>query len=268
VVLTGATDGIGRATALLLASEVGHLILHGRKPVSDVADLLDAVRASIQPASRLDYVSADFGELAQVDRMARDIRGLTDRIDVLINNAGRAGPPTRTATVDGNEITLQTNYLAPVALTDRLIDLVGNASAGRVVNVGSATHFSASLRLDDLNLAYGRYSPTEVYAHSKLALIMWSCWLAAHRPRPSVEVVCMHPGVISTKVLGAMFSIGGNRPEQAASDLRFVAQRHGDNGAYYDRRRPAPPNPEASDSATEERLHEVTSRLVRDPAPS
>jgi NAD(P)-dependent dehydrogenase (short-subunit alcohol dehydrogenase family) len=74
-----------------------------------------------------------------------------------------------------------TNYLAAVALTTGLSDVI--ADGGRIVNVASATHLSATLRLDDLTLANGGYSPSAAYAQSKLALVTYSCWLARHRTR-------------------------------------------------------------------------------------
>jgi NAD(P)-dependent dehydrogenase (short-subunit alcohol dehydrogenase family) len=268
VVLTGATTGIGRATALAIAGRAGRLILHGLEPEHDVADLLAMVRAAMRPEAQLRHFPADYGELANVTRLARDIRAVTDRIDILINNAARPGPPTHTVTGAGNEVTLQTNYLAPVVLTTALIDLIGTGPPGRIVNVASATHLSAMLRLDDLNLARQRYSPSTAYAHSKLALVTYSCWLAAHRPSPSLEVVSMHPGVISTRLLHAMFSIAGDRPEGAAANIWHVASRRGDNGTYYDERTPERPNPQASDPAIQNRLHDLTSRTLRDQLPS
>ncbi|MBA2949657.1 SDR family NAD(P)-dependent oxidoreductase [Streptomyces himalayensis] len=258
IVLTGATTGIGRATAMALAERAGHLILHGLERQDDVADLLDAVQTTMRADTRLSYLQADYSDLAQVERLARQIRAATDRIDILINNAARPGPPARTVSGAGHEITFQTNYLAPVLLTSRLIDLIGDGRRGRIVNVASATHLSATLLLDDLSLAHHPYSASTAYAHSKLALVTYSCWLAVHRPSRSLDVVSMHPGVISTRLLHAMFSVAGDRPEHAAANLRYVASRRDDNGAYYDERNPAPPNPQASDRARQDRLHDAT----------
>jgi NAD(P)-dependent dehydrogenase (short-subunit alcohol dehydrogenase family) len=259
IILTGATTGIGRATALALAGRAGHLILHGLESKGRVAELLDAVRAALPPDGALSYFAADFSELVEAERLVTDIRGVTDRVDLLVNNAARPGPPTRTVTDTGHEITFQTNYLAPVVLTSGLLDLM---PAGRVVNVASATHLSAKLHLDDLTLARHGYSPSTAYAHSKLALVTYSCWLAAHRPSPAIDVVSMHPGVIATGLLHAMFAVGGDPPEHAAANIQYVASLRDDNGTYYDERRPASPNPEATDPATQDRLHGATVDLL------
>jgi NAD(P)-dependent dehydrogenase (short-subunit alcohol dehydrogenase family) len=233
VVLTGATTGIGRATAVALAPRVRRLIVHGPDASTDVPT--DAA-----------YLRADYGRLAEVVALARDVRSATDRVDLLVNNAARPGPPARTPSADGNEVTWQTNYLAPVALTTLL-----SGHVGRIVNVASATHLSASLHLD-------AYSPSGAYAHSKLALVTYTCWLADHLPPTATAAVSVHPGVIATDLLRAMFSIGGDRPERAAENLIDVATRDGDNGTYYDERTPAAPNPIALRRDAQERLHEQT----------
>jgi NAD(P)-dependent dehydrogenase (short-subunit alcohol dehydrogenase family) len=261
VLLTGATSGIGRATALAIADRTDHLILHGLEPEPDVSGLLDAVRGAMRPAAQLSYVSGDFGDSDIVMAVAEAVRRVTDRIEVLVNNAGRPGPAVRTLTPAGIEVTFQTNYLAPVALTSALMDLLGAGQRSRIVNVASATHESASLRLNDLTFKHG-YAPSAVYAHAKLALVTYSCWLADHRPAPAIEVVSMHPGVISTPLLHAMFSIAGDRPEYAAANVVDVIEHRDDNGTYYDERRPAAPNPQAIDPAAQQALIEVTARLL------
>ena len=258
VVLTGASTGIGRATALDIARSAGHLVLHGLEPERSVTTLLSGVRATMRPGARLTYLQADYDDLAQVDRLADRITEVTDRIDLLINNAARPGPPARTINDAGVEITLQVNYLAPVLLTGRLIDRIGAGGRGRIVNVASATHFSATLDLADFEVGPHRYSPSAAYAHSKLALVTYSLWLAAHRPRPALDVVSMHPGVIATGLLHAMFSVTGDAPEYAAHNIIDVASRRDDNGTYYDERDPETPNPQASDPAVQQRLHELT----------
>jgi NAD(P)-dependent dehydrogenase (short-subunit alcohol dehydrogenase family) len=264
IVLTGATSGIGRATALTVADRADHLLLHGIEPEDRVTDLLDGVRRR-GGDGRLTYLPADFGDPRSVTDLAAAIHQQTDHIDVLINNAARPGPPSRTVTKAGQEITFQTNYLAPVALTEGLADLVARAPRGRIINVASATHLSATLDLDDLTLGRSGYSPATAYAHAKLALVTWTGWLAAHRPGPTVEVVSLHPGVISTRLLHEMFAVQGQPPEHAAQNIAQIMQLNGDNGTYYDEQAPATTNPQASDPAVQDRLHELTEAILGHP---
>ena len=264
VVLTGATSGIGLAAARLFAQDAGVLILHGRQPAEKTAVLLSDLRLTMRPDAQVHFVRADYRNLTEVDRLAREIAGLTNRIDLLINNAGCAGPSRRTVLPNGNEVTFQVNYLAPVALTTMLLPLLSTSAPGRIVNIASATHYSPpGLDLEDLNLSGYRYSAYNAYANSKLALVAWSCWLARNRPSGQVEVVSMHPGVIATKILREMVGGGGDPPEVGAAHVRYVAARHGDNGAYYDKRRRAEPNPEASDPVVQDALHARTSALLQ-----
>jgi short chain dehydrogenase len=178
---------------------------------------------------------------------------------LLLHGPEPRGPraPTRTVTGDGNEQTLQVDYLAPVALTSLLLHRLAGQDRARIVNVASATHLSATLDLDDLGLRRG-YSPVTAYAQAKLAVVTYTCWLAGHIPHPGVEAVSVHPGVIATGLLHAMFSIGGASPEGPGRTLVAVAGRSGDNGTYYDETRPADPNPLARDPAVQQRLLDVT----------
>lgn len=253
VVLTGATSGIGLATAAVLAARADRLVLHGPGPRDDA--WLDSLRAGA--GARVDYVRADYSRLAEVPALARDVAALVPRVDVLVNNAGRPGRPRREVTPDGHEATWQVNYLAPVLLTEELLRL---GAVGRVVDIASATHYGAVLDPDDLESAHGYHGPA-AYARSKLALVTYSCWLA--RERPGVEVVAMHPGVVATDLLHAMFAVGGVPPQAAADDVAAVVARHGDSGTYYDERRPAAPDAAATDPATQRWLRERTVAALR-----
>jgi NAD(P)-dependent dehydrogenase (short-subunit alcohol dehydrogenase family) len=245
VVLTGATTGIGRATALQLAGQVDRLIVHGPQTRDEVAELLERLPGAT-------YLQADFSTRAGVEQFAAAARDTAGRVDLLINNAARPGPARRTVSQDGNELTLQINYLAPVLLTERLLDITG-----RIVNIASATHLSAELWLDDLQLQRHQYAASTAYAHSKVALVTYSCWLARR-----AEVVSMHPGVIATELLHSMFAIGGDSPEHAAANVIAVARRSADTGTYYDEQRPAEPNPVATRPDVQDRLHRLTSELL------
>jgi NAD(P)-dependent dehydrogenase (short-subunit alcohol dehydrogenase family) len=237
VVITGASSGIGSATARLLAGGVHRLVTHGLAPV----DLPGAA-----------YVPGDFRRLDSAVATAQRVSQLTDRVDVLINNAAMPGASQRTVTSDGHELTLQVNLLAGALLTDRLLPLIPDG--GRIVNVASATHYSASLDLDDLELAHGGYSPVRAYAHSKLAIVTYSAWLGRELKSAGVDVASVHPGIIGTGLLHAMFGAGGAPAEGAASVLVDLAQRPLESGAYYDEHNVTRPNPEALDRSKQEGL--------------
>lgn len=257
VLLTGATSGIGRATALALAPLADMLLLHGPEPSAAVTELLDEVRLLLRPGSEVAYLQADYGHLVGVAQLAEEVLSRTERLHLIINNAALPGPPARTMSSDGNELTLQVNYLAPIALTALLREHMPGHGTARIINISSATHLSATMRWDDLDLATG-YSPTTAYAQSKLALVIYTCWVAGRLSSPEVEVVSMHPGVISTRLLHSMFSLDGDPPEDAADRVVAVARRSGDNGTYYDEATPSEPNPLALDHGAQCQLHDLT----------
>jgi NAD(P)-dependent dehydrogenase (short-subunit alcohol dehydrogenase family) len=237
--------------------------VHGPETLDDVAHVVADLRARLSDGASLEYLQCDYGQLAAAGRLADEVVAAADRLDVIINNAARPGAPTRTVTADGNELTLQVDYLAPVALTSLLLDRLADQDRTRIVNVASATHLSATLDLDDLDIRRG-YTPVTAYARAKLALVTYTCWLADHVPHPGIEAVAVHPGVIATGLLHAMFASGGDRPERAARTIVVVAARSGDNGTYYDETRPGEPNPVARDLGVQQRLHDLTAaRLAR-----
>jgi NAD(P)-dependent dehydrogenase (short-subunit alcohol dehydrogenase family) len=246
VVLTGATSGIGLATAQRLAGRVGLLILHGIEPSSP-----------LPPRNDVAYFRADFSSLEAVAGLASRIRGIARHIDILVNNAARPGPPHRTIASSGFELTFQTNYLATVALTR----LLGEPE--RIVNVASATHLSATLDPDDVNLARHRYAPGTAYAQSKLALVTETCRLAGTLPETTRTAVSVHPGIVSTALLHAMFSIRGDDPQHAAGNLLHVIGEDYDNGTYYDESTPAAPNPAATAPAFQRALFELTETALK-----
>jgi NAD(P)-dependent dehydrogenase (short-subunit alcohol dehydrogenase family) len=262
VLLTGATDGLGRALADRLADRPDTLlILHGRD-----APKLDAVRRALEGSrARIATAVADLGDLDRVRDLARQVAGLTDRLDVLINNAGTA-PVDRRLTVDGHELTLAVNYLAPFALTRALLPLLTAAAPARVVHVASLS--TAPIDFDDLTME-GGYDQGHAYGRSKRALVADGFTLAAELPADQVTVNSLHPGTLMpTKMVRES---GGRTVDTletgVESTLRLVddPELGGITGRFYDRLERASA-PEAEDPAFRARLLAVTEGLVGRPA--
>src|SRR5215475_1173047 len=192
VLITGATDGLGRALADRLACDGDRLILHGRDfgKLEAVAESICYKRGKERPATLL----ADFSELDQVRRMAAEVRSLTDRLDVLVNNAGiGSGEPDgrdRRISGDGYELRFAVNYLASFLLTLELLPLMRVSAPARIVNVASIGQ--QPVDFDDLMLEKS-YDGTRAYAQSKLALIMFGFELARRVPAAQVTVNSLHP---------------------------------------------------------------------------
>jgi NAD(P)-dependent dehydrogenase (short-subunit alcohol dehydrogenase family) len=262
VLLTGATDGLGRALADRLADRPDTLlILHGRD-----APKLDVVRRSLEGSrARIATAVADLGDLDRVRDLARQVAGITDRLHVLVNNAGTA-PVDRRLSVDGHELTFAVNYLAPFVLTRELLPLLTAAAPARVVHVASLS--TSPVGFDDLTME-GGYDQGHAYGRSKRALVADGLTLAEQLPADQVTVNSLHPGTLMpTKMVRES---GGRTVDTletgVVSTLRLVDDPAltGVTGRFYDRQELASA-PEAEDPEFRRRLLAVTERLVGDPA--
>ncbi|MEH1015514.1 SDR family NAD(P)-dependent oxidoreductase [Micromonospora sp. CPCC 206060] len=262
VVVTGASSGIGLAAAVELARRGDQVTLVGRDPARLTA-AADRVREA--SGERPDLFRADFAVLDDVRRLAGELRAAYDRIDVLANNAGAIvlAPVT---TVDGYELTIQANHLAPFLLTHLLRDRVG-----RIVNTASAAHRSGALDPDDLNAPLRRYRSISAYGTSKQANILFTA--EAARRWPELPSCCFHPGVVRTRfandnrivAFGMRFAPFLRTPEQGAATLVWLATQDPSrlvDGGYYLDRRPRRPLPKANDPALAARLWAASVRAL------
>ncbi|HTY30394.1 SDR family NAD(P)-dependent oxidoreductase [Mycobacterium sp.] len=230
VLVTGATDGIGYATARRFVDEGATLYLHAPDLDSGEEAMTRLVKDGAEPL-RLNLVVADFTRLDEVAGLADRLAATLPALDVLVNNAAVAAPEGRTYTQDGLELTFQVNYLAPYLLTTRLVPLLA-AAGGRVVNVSSATHAGGNIKWH--NLAGEQYWPLAAYAQSKLALTMYSRWLA-EAGGASFTALSVHPGVFRTGLLRMYGRVGRPADEAAPILTTLGSPTHPTvDGGYYD----------------------------------
>ncbi|HEX5195467.1 MAG TPA: SDR family NAD(P)-dependent oxidoreductase [Solirubrobacteraceae bacterium] len=265
ILITGATDGHGRALADRLARDGHNLILHGRNP-DRLKDASDEITATYD-APRPQTVLADLADLAQVRRLADDVRKRTDRLDVLVSNAGiGSGEPdgrTRRTSADGYELRFAVNYLAGFLLTLELLPLLEASAPARIVNVASIGQHA--LDFDDLMLEHG-YDGTRAYAQSKLAQIMSGFELADRRPAQRVTVNSLHPSTyMPTKMV--LQEIGrhvDSLEDGAAATHRLVTDPAlaGVSGRFFDRTREARAHEQAYDPAARATLWQRSLDLV------
>jgi NAD(P)-dependent dehydrogenase (short-subunit alcohol dehydrogenase family) len=274
-VVTGATNGIGKETARALGEAGATVAFTGRNPDKG-RRTLEELSASARHPQRMRYFGADFGELAQVRRLAETLHDAYDRIDVLVNNAG-AIYTRRFETGDGFEMTFQVNYLAPFLLTGLLFDMVRNAAPSRIVNVSSGAHLSGHLAFADLQSERG-YSGWRAYCQSKLANVLFTDELAHRAADMGVRANCLHPGTVQTglaqnnrSLLQLAIWFGGPfllTPKQGADTVIWCASSpevEGVSGRYFYKRVPAVKAPEAEDPAIATRLWAVSEDLTGAP---
>jgi NAD(P)-dependent dehydrogenase (short-subunit alcohol dehydrogenase family) len=264
VPITGATDGLGRALAERLAGDGHSLILHGR----DAGRLADT--AAALHGAEVHTVLADLADLGQVRKLANDVRGLTDRLDVFVSNAGIGGGlpagRTRMTSADGYELRFAVNYLAGFLLTLELVPLLRAAAPARVVNVASLGQHP--LDFDDLMIEHG-YSGTRAYSQSKLAQIMSGFELAARIPASEVTVNSLHPGTyMPTKIVMQETGHTVDTLEtgvDATARLAVGADVDGVTGRFFDRTRDARADDQAYDPAARRELWRRSLELVDHP---
>jgi NAD(P)-dependent dehydrogenase (short-subunit alcohol dehydrogenase family) len=253
ILITGATDGLGRALADRLASHGARLILHGRD-AERLATVADEIAAS--GAERPRAVLADLADLKQVAQLAEDVASMTDHLDVLVNNAGvGSGEPAgreRSTSADGYELRLAVNYLAGFRLTLGLLPRMRVARAAngpaRIVMVASLGQ--QPLDFGDLMLTHG-YTGERAYRQSKLAQVMFGIELAHRLPASEITVNSLHPATLMpTKIVLAEHGHPIDSLEtgvDATARLAVDPAVDGKTGRFYDRLVEVDPHEQAHD---------------------
>jgi len=259
--VTGATDGIGRETARELAARGARVLLHGR----DARRAEAALRyvAFSTGNDELEVVLADFTSLRQVRTLAAEVHRRTDRLDVLVDNAG-VWQARRHLTGDGLETTFQVNHLAPFLLTNLLLDLLLAAAPSRVIVVSSGVHHRAAVDLGDLQGAR-RYDGISAYGLSKLGNLLFTYELARRLQGTGVTANALHPGAVSTKLLHAGFRASGDSPADGARTAVYLASSPdvaGETGGYYVDERSASSSPASYDRELQRTFWEISEHLV------
>ena len=259
ILVTGATDGLGRRVAEKLASPGTLLLVHGRDGIRGQA-VVDAITASGGTAT---FHEVDFGSLHAVRRMAEAIAAAHPQIDVVINNAGIALPGgRRRVSDDGHELTFAVNYLAAFLLTRMLLPCLGRARPSRVINVASAGQ--SPIDFEDVMLEQG-YDGMRAYCQSKLADIMFAFDLAEERAGSNTVSASLHP---STYMDTTMVRAAGIRPLNsvdtgAEAVLALVNNPSAAiSGRYFDVQRDARAHAQAYDVAARRKLREISLELT------
>ena len=224
---TGATDGIGKETALHLARKHEKVLIHGRNRGKGL-QVLAQIKSETRKENAALYV-ADFSSLADVKRMAEDIKREQSELHVLVNNAGNFYKE-RMISADGFEMTLAVNHLAPFLLTLLLLDLIKQSAPARIVNVSSSAHKSIrDVDLDYLQSENG-YDPFTTYGISKLGNVLFTKTLAEKLIGTEVTVNSLHPGVVATKLLRKSYNLAGISPAEGAQTSIFLTSSPGVKG--------------------------------------
>jgi NAD(P)-dependent dehydrogenase (short-subunit alcohol dehydrogenase family) len=219
ILITGATDGIGKQAAIKLARMGARIIIHGRNPEKAENVRLEVIQASNNPL--VETVIADLQSLKQVRNLASEVKKRTDHLDVLINNAG-VYVNNRRLSEDGYEMTFAVNHLAPFLLTNLLLDLLKKSSPSRVVTVSSVGHKMVYLNLADLQGKFFFWDWV-AYCRSKLLNILFTFELSERLKGSGVVANAVHPGVISSNLLKSARLGSSMTVEDGADPIVYLA---------------------------------------------
>ncbi|HEX7602970.1 MAG TPA: SDR family oxidoreductase [Polyangiaceae bacterium] len=271
VLVTGASRGIGRVTALELAKKGANvsLLVRNRELGLAVVKEIEALGAK----GKVDLFVADMSSQKDIRRVAAEYREKHDRLDVLVNNAG-AVIMERATTADGLEATFATNHLGYFLLTTLLLDLLKTSAPARIVSVSSDVHRNAKMAWDDLQ-GEKSFSGFGAYGQSKLANALFTVELAKRLEGTGVTANCLHPGVIASQfgrnnkgIMGFFVRVAAPfmaSEEDGAKTSVFLASSpevEGVTGKYFKKSRAVAPSPAAQDEKDAARLWTVSEELV------
>ena len=271
IVVTGATGGIGKATAMGLAALGARVGIVGRDRARLTASA-DELRLG-SANDEIDTFEADLSAQAQVRRVAAEVQEQYPRLDVLVNNVGGLWAH-RHVTSDGLELTFALNHLAPFLLTSLLVGRMVAAGRGRIVTVTSSAESFGRIDFDDLQSTKS-YSGQRAYNQSKLANVLFTYELARRLNGTTVTVNAVHPGVTNTSFgvadqprsysMSWMARPFMRSPERGADSVVWAAsssELDGVTGGYFHDRRPKRSSERSHDEATAKRLWQVSEELV------
>jgi NAD(P)-dependent dehydrogenase (short-subunit alcohol dehydrogenase family) len=276
VLITGATSGIGRATASGLAALGASVAITGRE-LARVERVAEEIRIATGNRA-IRAFAADLSSQVEVRRLAAEVLATYPRLDVLINNVGGSWA-TRHTTADGLEHTFAVNHLAAFLLTNLLLDRLKESAPARVVTVASAAQATGVIDFEDLQ-GERIYSERKAYPQSKLASVMFTYELARRLEGSGVTATVLHPGVVNTgfgaedpglifKVLVPFMRPFMKAPAKGAATSIYLAsapEAFGTTGKYFADCKPTRSSERSYDQAVAARLWTVSAQLVGLPA--
>ena len=273
VLVTGATDGIGKETARRLAERGARVFIAGRNAEKGAAAVRDI--ATNTGTDQAEFLQADLSVQADVRGLAKAVKQRTNRLDVLVNNAGVI-MFRREKTRDGIEMTFGLNHLNYFLLTHELLDLLKASAPARIVSVASIAHRRAMLDFDDLQLSRG-FGAWKAYSRSKLANIMFTYALARRLEGTGVTANCLHPGFVSSHfgqngrflartgmALAMRFgnAISVAQGAQTSVYLASAPEVTSQSGLYFDEGKAVKSNHASYDRHAQEKLWDISAKMV------
>lgn len=244
VLITGATAGIGKATAIGLAKKGANIVIVGRN-AAKAQKAIDEIKQESGNGD-IHFLTADLSSIKSVKQLVEDFKANYTHLDVLINNAGAVFNQLEKS-VDGIEMQIATNHIAPFVLTNGLLDMLKAAPQGRIVNVASNAHYLyKSINWDDIYMSKG-YDGLKMYAQTKLFNVLFTIEMVERLKGSKVTVNALHPGFVRTEIgnkhgglfykimwtLGTAFAISVEKGAATSIYLASSPDVANENGKYW-----------------------------------
>lgn len=275
VVITGATSGLGKATALQLARKGASLVVVARS-AAKANEIINEIK---KEGGKGQFVISELSSMKDTKEAADSINNVVDRLDVLINNAGAHFPKYK-ETPEGFESTLALNYLSPFLLTHHLIEQMKKTASdygeARIINITSIMHKSP-INWDDLNYRNTTYQSNTAYYQSKHLLTSLTYYLSRKLKETNITVNCIHPGLVKTALIHSDYAFPmnlivpivdffiGESPDKAAETPVWLAlsnEAKGINGEYIHHRKIKKSWAPTKDEKAQSKLYNVTLSIL------
>ncbi len=263
-IITGATSGIGRVTAIAIAKEGARLVL----PVRSIekGEALKEEIAQKTGNTNVEIMHCNLASLDSVRQFAEDFQKKHKKLHLLVNNAG-LWEAKRKASVDGIEMNFAVNHLAPFLMTNILLDTIKKSAPARIISVASTAHKYGKMRFNDLE-GEKSWGSMQSYAQSKLANILFTRRLAKELEGSGVTANCLHPGVVNTQLfnklpgfiqkISSLFMITPEKGAQTSIYLATSPKVENITGEYFDKKKIAKTTAHARDMQVADKLWEVS----------
>ena len=269
VLVTGATSGIGKETALGLAKLGATIVFTTRDDWRGETSRQDIVRLS--GSQNVEPFFCDLASFESIRSFAAAFRAKHDRLDVLINNAG-IWEKKRSESHDGIELTFAVNVLAPFLLTNLLLDVIGKSAPARIINVSSGLHTGGTVNFDDLECKQGKFDGSAAYTQSKVAIMLFTIELAKRLEGKRVTVNSLAPGWVATNLSRNsgvfsrfMMNMMAEKPAKGALTSIYAAsspELENVTGKYFKDSKVAESSPESNDMEKAGRLWEICAKYT------
>jgi NAD(P)-dependent dehydrogenase (short-subunit alcohol dehydrogenase family) len=268
--VTGATAGIGKATALGLAEMGATVIVVGRNP-QKAGQVVEEIQGKTHN-QKVEALIADFSSLDEIRALAQNFKDRHNRLDVLVNNAGLV-TQERSKSQDNLELMFAVNYLAPFLLTHLLLDVMKDSAPARIVNVSSFGYKNGDIHFEDLQLTKD-FDHRKAYYQTRLGLVLFTLALARRIEGSGVTANVLHPGIVKTNLsynymanpffrfFEQLIAVSPEKGAQTSLYLASSPEVEGVNGQYFQKQQIKSLTEKAINQDLQERLWEVSEELA------